>query len=456
MVCPPWQCFRFDRPARARYIARMTDNTLAARGIALDLLEAVLRKKTPFDDALDTHTSLSGLEPRDRAFVRLLVATVLRRLGQIDALVTGALNRPDPPKGGVLDILRLGVAQLVFLDTPAHAAVDTAVELAVARGLDRYKGLINAVLRRMAREGKDLAAAQDAGRLNTPDWLWLAWRQAYGTARTRSIVEANLNEAPLDLTVKADPAVWAERLDATVLPTGTVRRAGSGPITELPGFQDGAWWVQDAAAALPARLFGDLTGRTAYDLCAAPGGKTAQLAAAGARVTALDRSERRLQRLAANLERLNLPVETLVADAATWAPAEPADAVLLDAPCTATGAIRRHPDIQRLKVPEDVTKLASAQRRLLAHAVGLVKPGGTLIYCTCSLQPEEGEQRIDTLLASGAPVERMPITADELGHPTDLLTDMINERGEVRTLPGHLAGQGGIDGFFIARLRRSF
>jgi len=256
--------------------------------------------------------------------------------------------------------------------------------------------------------------------------------------------------------VKADPAVWAERLDATVLLTGTVRRAGSGPITELPGFQDGAWWVQDAAAALPARLFGDLTGRTAYDLCAAPGGKTAQLAAAGARVTALDRSERRLQRLAANLERLNLPVETLVADAATWAPAEPADAVLLDAPCTATGAIRRHPDIQRLKVPEDVTKLASAQRRLLAHAVGLVKPGGTLIYCTCSLQPEEGEQRIDTLLASGAPVERMPITADELGHPTDLLTDMINERGEVRTLPGHLAGQGGIDGFFIARLRRSF
>ena len=240
------------------------------------------------------------------------------------------------------------------------------------------------------------------------------------------------------------------KLEGTVLPTGTIRRASGGQVSELPGYDEGAWWVQDAAAALPAKLFGDIAGKTVYDLCAAPGGKTAQLAATGAKVTSLDRSERRLRRLTANLERLNLWADTLTADAATWKPEELADAVLLDAPCSATGAIRRHPDIMRLKSQEDVTKLAGAQRRLLAHAVDLVKPGGTLIYCTCSLQPEEGEQRIDHLLASGAPMERSPVTPDELGG----LSELINERGEVRTLPGQLAELGGIDGFFIARLVR--
>jgi len=428
----------------------MTDASLAARGAALDLLETVLRKKIPLDDAFDAHEGLDALEPRDRGFVRLMVATVLRRLGQIDALITATLTKPDPVRAGVLDILRLGTAQLVFLDTPAHAAVDTSVAVAEERGLQHYKGLINALLRRMAREGGDLVKKQDAGRLNTPDWLWLAWRTAYGTPRTRSIVEANLVEAPLDLTVKSDPEGWAARLEGAMLPTGTIRRASGGQISELPGYDEGAWWVQDAAAALPAKLFGDLAGRTVYDLCAAPGGKTAQMAAAGAKVTALDRSERRLRRLTANLERLNLWADTLTADAATWKPDEMADAVLLDAPCSATGAIRRHPDIMRLKTQEDVTKLAGAQRRLLAHAVDLVKPGGTLIYCTCSLQREEGEQRIDHLLASGAPVERLPVTPGELGG----LSELINERGEVRTLPGQLAELGGIDGFFIARLVR--
>ncbi|WP_158047838.1 RsmB/NOP family class I SAM-dependent RNA methyltransferase [Skermanella pratensis] len=429
----------------------MTDSTLASRNAALDLLESVLRKKIPLDDAFDAHEGLDPLEPRDRGFVRLMVATVLRRLGQIDALVSTALTKPDPVRAGVLDILRLGTAQLVFLDTPPHAAVDTSVAAAEQRGLQHYKGLINAVLRRVAREGADQARKQDAGRLNTPDWLWLAWRTAYGTPRTRGIVEANLIEAPLDLTAKGSPGDWAERLEGTVLPTGTIRRASGGQVADLPGYDEGAWWVQDAAAALPAKLFGDIRGKTLYDLCAAPGGKTAQLAAAGAEVTALDRSDRRLRRLSANLERLNLWAETLTTDAATWKPDRPADAVLLDAPCSATGAIRRHPDIPRLKSQEDVTKLAGAQRRLLAHAVDLVKPGGTLVYCTCSLQPEEGEQRIDHLLASGAPVERLPVDPGELGG----LSELINERGEVRTLPGQLAELGGIDGFFIARLVRT-
>ena len=429
----------------------MTDSTLASRNAALDLLESVLRKKIPLDDAFDAHEGLDALEPRDRGFVRLMVATVLRRLGQIDALVSAALTKPDPVRAGVLDVLRLGTAQLVFLDTPPHAAVDTSVAAAERRGLSHYKGLINAVLRRVAREGADQAKKQDAGRLNTPDWLWLAWRTAYGTPRNRGIVEANLIEAPLDLTAKASPAEWAGRLEGAVLPTGTIRRASGGQVTELPGYDEGAWWVQDAAAALPAKLFGDVRSKTVYDLCAAPGGKTAQLAAAGAEVTALDRSERRLRRLSANLERLNLWAETLTADAATWKPEQPADAILLDAPCSATGAIRRHPDILRLKTQEDVAKLAGAQRRLLAHAVDLVKPGGMLVYCTCSLQPEEGEQRIDHLLNSGAPVERLPVDPGELGG----LSELINERGEVRTLPGQLAELGGIDGFFVARLVRT-
>jgi len=428
----------------------MTDAPLAARVVALDLLRDVLRKNLPFDDSFDAHPKLKELEPRDRGFVRMLVSTVLRRLGQIDALIFGCLDKPGLPKAVVHDVLRLGAAQLVFLNTPAHAAVDTTVELAVASDAPQYKGLINAVMRRLAREGAEAAGHQDAGRLNTPDWLWLSWRQAYGTARARAIVEAHLNEAPLDITVKADPAAWAERLEATVLPTGSLRRAAGGSVTELPGFDEGAWWVQDLAASLPAKLMGDVKGKRVYDLCAAPGGKTAQLCAAGAEVIAVDRSAKRLERVRENLARLHLSAELVAADVATWDPGEPADAILLDAPCTATGAIRRHPDVQRLKTAEDVAKLSRAQGRLLAHAVDLLTVGGTLVYCTCSIQPEEGEAQIERLLTKDPRVERVPVTADEL----DGLPEPINERGEVRSLPGMLADKGGIDGFFVARLRR--
>lgn len=433
----------------------MSDVALESRGCALDLLRAVLRKGQPFDDAADQHPGLNQLEGRDRAFVHLLTATVLRRLGQIDALLLSCLDKPGAPtKGDVLDILRLGAAQLLFLGTPAHAAVDTAVAVAVARKYEHYKGLINAVLRRVAREGAETLKTQDAGRLNTPDWLWLAWRQAYGTGAARAIVEENLHEAPLDITVKGDPALWAEALEARVMPNGSLRRAAGGLVTALPGFAEGAWWVQDMAASLPARLLGDVAGRRVFDLCAAPGGKTAQLAAAGAMVTALDRSAKRLERVTENLARLGLTAETVAADAAAWTPdggdAALADAVLLDAPCTATGAIRRHPDVARLKTPEDVTKLARAQARLLAHAVDLVRPGGLIVYCTCSLQPEEGEAQIDRILAADPRVARVPLTAHELGG----LAELINPRGELRTHPGMLRELGGIDGFFAARLQR--
>ncbi|MFM2041887.1 MAG: ribosomal small subunit methyltransferase [Pseudomonadota bacterium] len=427
------------------------ETTLAARAAALDLIEAVLTRHIPFDDALDAHKGIKALEPRDRAFVRALAATVFRRLGQIDALIQASLDKPgDQLKAPVQDLLRLGVAQLLFLDTAPHAAVDTTVELAVSRRQTPYKGLINAILRRLSREGREMVAAQDAGRLNTPDWLWLAWRKAFGTGATRAIVEAHLSEAPLDITVKGDPSAWAERLEAELLPTGTLRRKAGGNVTELPGFADGEWWVQDAAAAMPARLFGDLAGKVVYDLCAAPGGKTAQLAAAGARVTAVDRSDRRLERLRDNLARLGLTAETVVGDAGTWAPTAPADAVLLDAPCSATGTIRRHPDVARLKGPEDVEKLARVQARLLNRAVDMVRPGGLIVYGTCSLQPEEGEAQVDALLSRRRDLERVPVDPAEVGG----LSALVTPTGDLRATPGVLIDRGGMDGFFITRLRR--
>jgi 16S rRNA (cytosine967-C5)-methyltransferase len=420
-----------------------------ARMVALDLLGTVLRRKRPLDDAIEDNATVHELSARDRAFARLLVATVLRRLGQIDALIDRCLNMPLAPRAALVhDILRLGVAQLLFLRTPAHAAVATSVDLAQGRGFFSHKGLVNAVLRRLSVEGQKLAEAQDAARLNTPDWLWRSWSSSYGEATARAIAAAHLKEAPLDLTLREDADGWCSRLEATLLPTGTLRRAPGGSIAALPGYSEGVWWVQDAAAALPARLFGDVAGQAVVDLCAAPGGKTAQLAAAGARVTAVDRSPRRLDRLVANFGRLGLPIAAVAADALTWRPDQPIDAVLLDPPCTTTGAIRRHPDVPHLKLPEDVARLSIVQDNLLRAAIDMLRPGGVLVYCTCSLEPAEGSQRIEALLAAGAPVARRRIAPDEIG----VEPDWITEAGDLRTLPCHLAEYDGLDGFFSARL----
>ncbi|NQU60684.1 MAG: 16S rRNA (cytosine(967)-C(5))-methyltransferase RsmB [Rhodospirillales bacterium] len=422
----------------------------SARAVALELLATVLRQKCPLDDALAGQQAMAGLETRDRGFSRNLVATTLRRLGQIDALIGHALERPLPAKAwGVMDILRLGACQLLFLDTPPHAAVDTMVDLAQAYGMGPHKKLVNAVLRRFAREGKALIEAQDAARLNTPDWLWQSWAQAYGEDTCRAIAEAHLAEAPLDITVKTEAAKWAEKLGAEILPTGTLRRPSGGLIHELPGFADGAWWVQDAAAALPVQLLGDVKGRRVIDLCAAPGGKTAQLAVQGAIVTAVDRSEKRLKRLRENLGRLGLEAELVTADATTWHPAEMADAVLVDAPCSSTGTIRRHPDVAHLKTPEDVAKLAVLQKTLLAAAFSMVRPGGLVVYCSCSLQPEEGPGHIKALLQSDPSITHAPLRPDDVGG----MADLISDAGDLRTLPGHLAPLGGMDGFFAARLK---
>ena len=428
----------------------MNHDTPDARAAALDLLQGVIRRKQALDQQM-TGGAFAALDPRGRAFAHNLVATTLRRLGQIDALIASCLEKPLPANARTAqDILRLGAAQLLFTGTADHAAVDTAVDLARARGQGRLAKLVNAVLRRLQREGGDALTGQDAARLNTPDWLWQAWEAAYGADICRAIAESHLSPAPLDITVKDDAAGWAERLGGTALSDRSLRLTDAAPVPELPGFAEGAWWVQDRAAALPVRLLGDVAGLSVLDLCAAPGGKTAQLAAAGARVTALDRSEKRLETLARNLDRLELQVETVAADALSWDAPTRFDAILLDAPCSATGTIRRHPDLPHLKRPEDMAKLADLQDRLLARAAGWVRPGGVLVFATCSLQPEEGPERIRAFLSRQTDFKTEPATTGESG----ITPEMVSAEGWLRTLPSMAAEIGGMDGFFAAVLRR--
>ena len=419
------------------------------RRLALDVLGRVFADQRTFDDAFAGHTKLELMEPRDRAFARLLVTTVLRRRGQIDEALDRYLKKAPDPK--VRNILRLGAAQLMFLKTPPHAAVGETVELAVGRA-SYAAGLINAVLRRLGNELVGIEKRQDVERLNLPDWLWESWSKAYGEETARAIAKVQLEEPPLDVTIKGDPKPWAKAFDGTLLGGQSIRRpvsAAGGQVNDLPGYDSGKWWVQDVAATLPARLLGPVAGRHVIDLCAAPGGKTAQLAAAGAKVTSIEVSEKRAERLRENLERLQLDAEVIVADAMEWRAPEPAVLALLDAPCTATGTIRRHPDIVWQKTPDDVARMADIQAKLIRTTIDMLVPGGILIYAVCSLQPEEGEGLIQRVLAEGVPLQRIPINEAELfGLPVT-----TTEKGEVRTLPSHLADQGGMDGFFIARLQ---
>jgi 16S rRNA (cytosine967-C5)-methyltransferase len=430
---------------------------LAVRRAAATVIDGVLRRRRPLDEVLDDAHTLADFDDRDRALARALIGTVLRRLGSLRHLVTLFVERGLPAQAPLVETaLLIGAAQILFLDVPDHAAVDLSVRLVQGdRHAARFAGLVNAVLRRVTREGAARLAALDAVALDTPDWLLARWRKNYGDATTRAIAAANSHEPALDLTVKSDAEGWAARVSGRVLPTGTVRMIAHGPVTALPGFADGEWWVQDAAASLPARLFGDVAGLRVADLCAAPGGKTAQLAAAGAHVTAVDRAPARLERLQQNLARLKLAADLICADVTTWAPERADfDAVLLDAPCTSTGTIRRHPDVPWLKRESDIAGLARAQARLIERAVALTKSGGTLVYCTCSLEPEENDHVVAALLAREPGVERQPIAAAEVFDRAEF----INEAGDLRTLPCHLpdADQrfAGLDGFYAARLRK--
>ena len=425
-----------------------------ARAVAAHALGAILRTRRTLDQAFAAAPGLAALDSRDTAFARLLLLTTLRRLGQIDAFLTRLMDRPLPARRGpVQDLLRLGMAQLAFLQTPPHAAVASTVALAQGPRLAPYRGLVNAVLRRGAREG-DAIADLDAPRLNTPDWLWQSWHDTYGEARCRAIAEAHLGEAPLDLSVVSDgpgrAGELAAALDARRLPGGTLRLGAVREVAALAGYGAGAWWVQDAAAALPVRLLGPVAGKRVLEIGAAPGGKTAQLAAAGARVTALDRAASRVARLRENLARLRLDAEIVEADALHWRPHAPADMVLLDAPCTATGTIRRHPDIPHLRSPADVARLAERQGLLLACAAAMVAPGGVLVYASCSLQPEECAHVVEAFLAAAPAFARLPLRADALPG----LHEAVTAAGDLRTLPCHWAADGGMDGFYAARLRR--
>jgi 16S rRNA (cytosine967-C5)-methyltransferase len=449
-----------DKEARDRAHMRDLQVGLPARRAAAKLLDAVLQKKQALDDILGRSLekgAMFNLPTRDRALTRAIVAASLRRKGQIDHVLGTFLERGMPEKSGTLyPILLSAAAQLIFLKTPPHAAIDLAVTLAqYDPRAKRYDKLVNAVLRRVAAEGEAIAASLDAPRVNTPDWLWSRWVSYWGEPRARAIATAHLVEPPLDVTVKSEPEVWAERLQGRVLPAGSVRLLPKGRIEALPGFDEGAWWVQDVGASLPARLLGDVKGKRVADLCAAPGGKTAQLALAGAAVTAVDLSKTRLGMVRETLDRLGLKAELVLGDAATFSAHDRFDAVLLDAPCSSTGTIRRHPDIPYTKSPKDIEALAGLQGRLLDNAVKLLKPGGTLVYSTCSLEPEEGEAQIASLMVRDNGLRLDEIGKDELAGQAE----WIEPSGCLRTFPYELKLDSpewsGMDGFFAARLIRA-
>jgi len=428
---------------------------LLARQGALHLIGAVLDRGAMLDEA-----GLPG-SPAERAEARGLADLTLRRLGQIDDLLGRFVGRmPKPP---VDHVLRLMAAELIFAGTAPHAAVDLGVRLVKrARGAAKLAGLVNAVGRRLAEQGAEIAAGQDAARLNTPGWLWQQLAADWGAEAARAMALAHLTPAPHDLTPNdlkltnpAEAGALARELGAELLATGSLRLADRPQISALAGFAEGAWWAQDAAAALPARLIPGLRGKRVLDLCAAPGGKTMQLAAAGARVTALDLSAGRMARLGENLVRTGLAAECVAADALEWVPEEaPFDAILLDAPCSATGTIRRHPDLPRRRgrgrKGPDLKALTGLQGRLLDRAAGWLAPGGVLVFCTCSLNRAEGEDQARRFLARSPGFERLPVEPGEAGIPAGFLTP----EGDLRTRPDFWAERGGIDGFFAARFRR--
>jgi 16S rRNA (cytosine967-C5)-methyltransferase len=411
----------------------MADDHDPTRDAAFDLLVAVFERHRPLEEALD---ALAGLDPRDRAAGHRLAAAVLRRAGSLDAAMEPWLKKAPPER--VRLVLRIGAAGVLLLHTPPHAAVATAVALARRRGLAPFTGLVNAVLRRVAQAGPALLDGLDGPRLDTPAWLWSAWGR-----EARAIATAHLTEAPLDLSPMptAEPPPGGE-----ALPTGSWRYPAGTRVLDLPGYDQGTFWVQDAAACLPAQILAARPGERVADLCAAPGGKSAQIAAAGADLVAVERDSARIARLRENFARLHLNAAIVEADALTWRPDAPLDGVLLDAPCSATGTIRRHPDVPHLKRARDIAHLVAQQDALIDAAAAMLRPGGRLVYAVCSLQPEEGPLRVT------AACRRLGLVVDPIAMQS--LPDAVTAEGTLRTTPALWPERGGMDGFFAARLIR--
>lgn len=422
------------------------DVGVEARLAAGILLNAALEGRGGLDTA-QSFREISNLPGPDRAFARAVAMAALRRLGEIDQILDRKLQKAPPL--AVRTILRVALAQTLVLETPAFAAVSTAVKLAERESKTRpYKNLVNAVLRGIEREGPGLTTAES----NLPEWLAARWRGTYGEAALTGLALAAREEPATDLSLKpdTDAATVAEALDGEILTAGTVRTGRRGDLAGWPGFEDGHWWVQDAAAAVPVRLLAPKAGESIVDFCAAPGGKTLQIAASGASVVALDRSDMRLDRLRANLARTGLSAEVFAVPAEDWDDPRTFDAVLLDAPCTATGTFRRNPEVLRATKPADVAKLADVQHRLLDAAAERVGPGGRLVYCVCSLEREEGETQIIAFLRRNPAFRITPANPEAVGSPSEALA----KEGWLRILPSMWAEKGGLDGFFVARLDR--
>ncbi|WHU01530.1 transcription antitermination factor NusB [Sphingomonas sp. NIBR02145] len=405
------------------------------RRAALKLLDAVLRRGLALEQALDS--AAQGLAPNDRGLAHAIAAEVLRRLPDLDALIDSATKQTLPEDAKARFALRIALVQALALGTPGHAAISTVLPL-VDGG---PRKLVHGVFGTLVRQGVTLPEPPAL-----PDAVALRWHAAWGDQMIEDAERAIAVPPPLDLTLR-DPAVVPD-LPGTSLIAGQLRLDEKGPVAMLPGYAEGDWWVQDLAASMPARLLGKGAG-TVLDLCAAPGGKTLQLAAAGWQVTSVDVSESRLARLHENLERTGLEAQVVEADLLKWVPSGTVDAILLDAPCSATGIFRRHPDVLHRVRPSLIREMAELQGKLLARAADWVRPGGTLVYATCSLEPSEGEEQLESFLLRDPRYKIAPIASEELPQGVH-----AKEDGTLRLLPGMLADAGGLDGFFIARLVR--
>lgn len=416
----------------------MPEKISLPRQIALDILSQVLYKNQNLDDVFDKKTV--SLSAQDKSFVRMLATTCLRRIGQIDTILKKLLEKKLPTKANIVqNILRLAICQLIWMDVPAHAAVSTAVDLTKSNEQIFYAKLVNGVLRNFLRQKENLVDETNAGKINTPEWLFNEWVKDYGLPQATQIANANLTQATTFISTKENPSKWADKLNGILNDTGSVELPTNIYIPNLNGFSEGAWWVQDAAAALPVQVFDNLNGKYVADFCAAPGGKTAALLAKGANVDAFDISEKRLQRVEENLKRLQFSAKLIAQDANKIEGENIYDAILIDAPCSATGTIRRHPDLYFHRTMQDIEKLTQAQLKLLKTAHRLVKRNGQVVYCTCSLQKAEGEKVISQVTDL---FEILSITNPNL-------KEYLTPEGFVRTFPYQNK-----DGFFIAKLRK--